>query len=171
MDSENAWKIISAYTTEAVVGPQGQRLVSCITTDTSGSSQLSAGVVVMPPGGVSKAHVHNQYEMIVFIIEGWAASLMGPELTPAVQGPGEFLFIPAGVSHLAVNLSTEERVLGIEVRADPQFNDDVELLPHLDEKTADIIADLRKRHTAGELPKDWRSQPRSFEYPHDKGVA
>lgn len=163
-DTACAWKVISVYDRDPVVGPQGQRLTATITKDICGSSQLAAGLVYMPPGVSAKAHVHNKYEMVVFVLEGFAVSLIGDDLEPAVQGPGEFLFIPAGVPHLAVNLSMDRPVVGIEVRADPAFNDDVELLPHLEEKAAAIIEQVRAKHAAGELPKGWQSRDRVFQY-------
>ena len=118
----------------------------------------------MPAGVHSKAHVHNKYEIIVFLLEGWAASLVGEDLEPAVQGPGDFVFIPKGVPHLAVNLSTEHPVVGLEVRADPQFNEDVELLTQLDSKAGAIIEKLRADHAAGKIPNDWQKHDRVFRY-------
>lgn len=45
--------------------------------------------------------------------------------------PGDYLFIPAGVSHVAVNRSAEEaQFLG--ARSDPAANESVVLLPQLD---------------------------------------
>ena len=158
------WKVVSPYDMETVLGAQGQRLTATITKEICGSSQLAAGLVYMPPGVSAKAHVHNKYEMVVFVLEGWAASLVGDELEPAIQGPGEFLFIPAGIPHLAVNLSMDRPVVGIEVRADPAFNDDVELLPMFEEKAAAIVKKIRAQHASGDLPKGWKDRPQTFRY-------
>jgi uncharacterized RmlC-like cupin family protein len=165
MSVNKKWVRTSAYSSKMEVGPQGQRLLPGINADLAGSTQVSSGLVMMPPGVQSKAHVHNKYEIIIFILEGWAASLVGDDLEPAVQGPGEFVFIPAGVPHLAVNLSTTHRVVGLEVRADPQFNEDVTLLPELDEHSQSIVKELRKKHAAGEIPVNWQQNDATFTLP------
>lgn len=128
------------------IGPQGQRLLPSVNTALSGSTQLSIGTVLMPPGGISRAHVHNRYELVVVVVEGLAATLLGPDLEPAIQGPGDFLLIPAGVPHVAVNLSRDHRVVAIETRADPDFNNDVELVPDLDTPAAVVAERLRTEH-------------------------
>jgi len=112
-------------------GRQRQMLFPCITREVSGSSRLSAGLVRMPGAGVSLVHRHVRSELIVVCFEGQAATLVGPELTVHLHGPGDFVFIPEGVPHVAVNLSRTEPVLAVEARTDPMFNDDVELLANL----------------------------------------
>ncbi len=46
---------------------------------------------------------------------------------------GDFLYIPAGVRHLPVNLSDTEPLVGIIARTDPEEQESVVLLPDLDE--------------------------------------
>lgn len=144
--TEKSWHLSPVREAVMELGPQGQRLFPSVNTTLSGSSQLSIGTVLMPPGGISRAHVHNRYELVVVVVEGLAATLLGPDLEPAVQGPGDFLLIPAGVPHVAVNLRADHRVLAIETRADPDFNNDVELLPELDAKAAEMATLVRAKH-------------------------
>jgi uncharacterized RmlC-like cupin family protein len=158
------WTITSSQNSEAVIGAQKQRLIPGVTTEIAGSEQLSAGLVVMPPGGASRAHVHERYELVIFVIEGWAVTLMGPDLEPAVQGPGDFLYIPPGVEHLAVNLSTRHRVVGMETRADPMFNEDVVLLPEVDERAPSVIAELRQQYEQGLFGRTSEKQDGPFDY-------
>ncbi|HSX33750.1 MAG TPA: cupin domain-containing protein [Candidatus Saccharimonadales bacterium] len=147
----------SPYRSQAIFGPQGQRLIPTITQEMCGSTGLSACVVYMPPGRMARPHLHEHNDIIVIVIEGYAASLVGPELEPVFHGPGEFIFIPEGVAHVAVNLSTKERLIAIEVRTDPKFNEDVVTLPEHDQKTAQVVAQLHKQYAAGELklPEHW----------------
>ena len=136
---------------------QGQLLAPVITYQRCGARQLSAGLVVMPPGAMSRAHRHAQHEMIVVIVDGWAATLIGEQLTPLLHGPGEFLFIPAGVTHVAVNLSRRHDLIAVEARADADFNRDVVLTPSHDQAAQRVAGRLRQNAEAGRLglPVGW----------------
>jgi uncharacterized RmlC-like cupin family protein len=127
-----------------VVGPQDQRLVPCITSKACGTTGISAGMVHMPPGAVSKAHYHARSEIVVMCLRGCAATLIGPQLTPYRHGPGEFIYIPEGIVHVAVNLSDTEELHAVEMRTDPGFNDDVVLTPRYDGPVLELAALLRQ---------------------------
>ena len=49
-----------------------------------------------------------------------------------VTRAGDFLYIPAGVPHLPVNLSQTEPCVAIVARTDPNEQESVVLLPELD---------------------------------------
>jgi uncharacterized RmlC-like cupin family protein len=132
----------------AVMGPQNQRLVPCITSAMCGSTGISAGMVRMPPGAASKAHYHADSEIIVMCLRGHAATLIGPRLTPYFHGPGEFIYIPEGIVHVAVNLSDTEELHAVEMRTDPGFNDDLVLTPTFDGPVPELAALLRHTRTS-----------------------
>ncbi len=140
-----AVRVIAAADVAEKIGRQGQHLIPCITRETCGSQGISAGMVNMPAGKVSAAHYHANSEIIVVCMHGRAATLIGPELTPHLHGPGEFIYIPAGVVHVAVNLSETDDLVAVEMRTDPMFNDDVVLTPEHDAHVADVVAQLRHR--------------------------
>lgn len=150
-------KVGTHRTFDPIISPQGQKLIPTITQEFCGAKGLSACMVVMPPGKMSKVHLHKKNEIIVIVIEGYAATLIGPELEPVFHGPGEFLFVPEGVIHAAVNLSTEHRLVALEVRTDPKLNEDVVLTPEHEEKLKEVSAHLHKHFKSGklELPKHW----------------
>ncbi len=152
----------SPYRSEGVVGPQGQFLIPTITQEMCGTTGLSSCMVLMPPGTESQAHLHETSEIIVVCVEGYAATLIGPELEPVFHGPGEFCYVPEGVMHVAVNLSPTERAIGLEVRTDPHLNEDVVLTPEYQDRAVKISADLRAGFAAGDLdtPAHWR--PHTF---------
>jgi uncharacterized RmlC-like cupin family protein len=127
----------------AVIGPQNQRLIPCITSNVCGTTGISAGMVRMPPGAVSKAHFHAHSEIVVMCMRGRAATLIGPQLTPYLHGPGEFIYVPEGIVHVAVNLSDTEELQAVEMRTDPGFNDDVVLIPTYDNLVPELAALLR----------------------------
>lgn len=130
-----------------VLGRQGQHLIPCVTTETCGAEGISAGLVHMPPGKTSKAHYHAHSEIVVVCLRGTAATLIGPRLTPHIHGPGEFIFIPDGVVHVAVNLSDTEELVAAEMRTDPHFDDDVVLTPEFEAAVPDVVARLRRDYS------------------------
>jgi oxalate decarboxylase/phosphoglucose isomerase-like protein (cupin superfamily) len=95
---------------------------------------------------------------VVCCIIGSAVTLVGPDLDPVAHGPGEMIYIPEGVAHVAVNLSTSDTLVAIEMRTDPAFNDDVVLLPELEAAAALAAAAAQARHRAAgpaALPAVW----------------
>ncbi|MEV0032094.1 cupin domain-containing protein [Nocardia sp. NPDC050793] len=137
-------RVIAAADHAVTVGRHGQHLIPCVTTETCGAEGISAAMITMAPGKVAAAHYHAHSETIVLCLEGRAATLVGPELTPQLHGPGEFLYIPAGVVHVAVNLSDTEELTAVDIRTDPLFSDDLVLAPEYDVAAADIAARLRR---------------------------
>ncbi|WP_374203767.1 cupin domain-containing protein [Pseudonocardia sp. ICBG601] len=105
----------------------------------------------MPPRASSRVHVHEHSDIIVIAVAGHALTLTGPDLTPHIHAAGEFIFVPAGVLHMAVNLSSSSPLTAVEVRTDPEFNDDVVLCPD-----REIEAKLR----AEELRKEFETEQR-----------
>jgi uncharacterized RmlC-like cupin family protein len=155
---------------DIVRGKQGQRLIEGITHALCGSTGLSAGFIVMPAGRVANVHLHEKCESIIFIIEGWAATTEGEDFEPHFHGPGDFIFIPEGVVHAAINLSNKHRVIAVEMRNEKHFNEDVVVFPELNPRLEKVAADLRAKFEAGELPlpSGWKELlGRPFEFIED----
>ena len=94
---------------------------------TVGARALSMHVVEIPPGGRAAPHLHQGYETGIYVLEGRVATRGGEHLQhEVVSGPGEFLFIPPGVAHEAINLSATEPARAIVARNDPAEEDRVE---------------------------------------------
>lgn len=94
---------------------------------TVGARALSMHVVEIPPGGRAAPHLHQGYETGIYVLEGRVATRWGEHLQhEVVSGPGEFLFIPPGVAHEAINLSATEPARAIVARNDPAEEDRVE---------------------------------------------
>jgi len=150
------WKIIETGTYQTEIAPQGHDNIPGVNDKTAGTTQLAANLVVMGPGVKAKGHVHHDHETIIFLLDGFAVTFMGPDQEPVIQRPGDFLFIPKGVEHLPANLSNEQPAVGLVCRSDPKFYESLELLPHIDEIAAKLLPELQAKHEAGELPADWR---------------
>jgi uncharacterized RmlC-like cupin family protein len=94
---------------------------------TVGATGLSMHIVVIPPGGRSQPHAHVGYETGIYVLEGKVRTRWGAQLEyEVVSEPGDFLFIPPGVPHEAINLSTTEPARAIVARNDPAEQDKVE---------------------------------------------
>ena len=94
----------------------------------SGARGLSMNRVVIPPGGQAAAHRHVGSESAIFLLAGSVKTFYGPCLERSViNQTGDFLFIPAGVIHMPVNLSASEAAIAIVARNDANEQEHVEL--------------------------------------------
>jgi len=81
--------------------------------------KLSMNVATIPPGGVAYAHIHVDFEVMLYILQGRVRHEYGPGLKKAVEnGAGDFIFIEPGVPHEVFNLSDSEPVVAVVARSD-----------------------------------------------------
>jgi uncharacterized RmlC-like cupin family protein len=84
-----------------------------------GAKHLSMNVAMIPPGGVAGAHIHDGFEVMLYILEGAVRHEYGPELEHAVDNvAGDFIFIEPGVPHEVLNLSDTDPVVAVVARSD-----------------------------------------------------
>jgi len=87
---------------------------------TVGASSLSMHLVVIPPGGRSEPHSHRDHETAIYVLEGRVETRFGAGLAQSiVSEKGDFLFIPPGEPHVAINLSATEAARAVVARNDP----------------------------------------------------
>ena len=83
-----------------------------------GSKHLSMNVAVVPPGAVAFAHIHVDFEVMLYILEGRVRHEYGPDLRYTVDHQaGDFIFIEPGVPHEVLNLSDTEPVVPVVARS------------------------------------------------------
>jgi uncharacterized RmlC-like cupin family protein len=98
-----------------------------ISGQTVGASGLSMHLVMIPPGAKSEPHYHVGYETGIYVLAGRVLTRWGPKLeNEVISEAGEFLFIPAGVPHEAVNLSATEAARAVVARNHPAEQDQVQ---------------------------------------------
>ena len=98
-----------------------------ISGQTVGARGLSMHMVVIPPGARSEPHSHRGYETGIYVLEGRVETRYGEGLALSViNEPGDFLFVPPGVPHEAINLSLSEPARAIVARIDPAEQDKVD---------------------------------------------
>ena len=84
-----------------------------------GAKHLSMNVAVVPPGAVAFAHVHVDFEVMLYILQGRVRHEYGPGLRKVVENEaGDFIFIEPGVPHEVFNLSDSEPVVAVVARSD-----------------------------------------------------
>jgi uncharacterized RmlC-like cupin family protein len=128
--------------TEAYRGKQGPEYSPGVSAETSRSRSLWMGKVVIPPGGRTKAHLHEAHESAVYVLSGIIRVYHGPELSaePLTSEAGDFVFIPAGVPHVAVNASKSEEAVALLSRTDPNEQESVVLLPEFEHRVPEDIS-------------------------------
>ncbi len=84
-----------------------------------GSRKLSMNIATIPPGAIARAHIHVDFEVMLFIISGRVRHLYGPGLTETADNEaGDFIFIEPGLPHEVHNRSDEEPVVAVVARSD-----------------------------------------------------
>lgn len=84
-----------------------------------GAKQLSMNVATIPPGGVAAAHIHDGFEVMLYILEGRVRHEYGPGCRKVVENQaGDFIFIEPGVPHEVFNMSDTEPVVAVVARSD-----------------------------------------------------
>ncbi len=91
-------------------------------------------MLTIPPGGRAKCHLHENHETAIRVLSGQGRMWFGHKLEEVVEvGPGDFLYIPAGIPHLPTNPSSSEDCVAVLARTDPNEQESVLLRPDLDE--------------------------------------
>jgi uncharacterized RmlC-like cupin family protein len=116
-------------------GKQGLTYFAGIAAETVGAQGICMHLLRFPPGARAKAHLHENHETAIYLIQGEVEMWYGPQLEQKMtQRAGELLYIPAGMPHLPFNAGTEEAV-AVLARTDPNEQESVVLLPHLEKNT------------------------------------
>jgi uncharacterized RmlC-like cupin family protein len=80
---------------------------------------LSMNVAMIPPGGVAYAHIHVDFDVMLYILQGRVRHEYGPGLKESVENEaGDFIYIEPGVPHEVFNVSDTEPVVAVVARSD-----------------------------------------------------
>jgi uncharacterized RmlC-like cupin family protein len=73
-----------------------------------GSEALSINVATVPPGAVAYAHIHDGFEVMLFILQGRVKHTFGEGLlNEVINEAGDFIYIKPGVPHEVFNIGDE----------------------------------------------------------------
>lgn len=77
----------------------------------AGATSLSINVATVPPGGIAYAHIHDGFEVMLFIVQGRVRHTYGDKLRKSVVNEaGDFIYIKPGVPHEVFNIGDEPLV-------------------------------------------------------------
>jgi uncharacterized RmlC-like cupin family protein len=97
----------------------GIRYLGGLSGANAGASHLSMNVATIPPGAVAYAHIHVDFEVMLYILSGRVRHCYGEGLSRALDNEaGDFIFIEPGVPHEVYNLSETEPVVAVVARSD-----------------------------------------------------
>ena len=115
------------------VSRQGSEYAPGISQETVGSQVLFLGMVTIPPEGRTKAHIHEHHESAFYMLSGDEVELWTGDALEhrEVAHRGDYLYIPAGIPHVAVNRGKTPAVF-IGVRNEPTAQESVVMYPELD---------------------------------------
>lgn len=118
---------------EAYRAEQGSDYLPGISSETVGATALWLGIASIPPGQRTKAHVHERHETAFYMLSGDELEMWsGDELQYRdVMHPGDYLYIPANVMHVAVNRGSTSAVF-IGARNEPTAQESVVMHPEMD---------------------------------------
>jgi uncharacterized RmlC-like cupin family protein len=140
--SDKACQVIRADT--SYDGKQGLTYFCGIAAETVGSNAICMHLLTVPPGGRAKAHLHENHETALYVLEGEAITLYGDQLQHHIHTrTGDLVYIPAGVPHLPVNIS-DRPVSAVIARTDPNEQESVLLRPDLEQFAEARIAELKR---------------------------
>jgi len=87
---------------------------------------LSMNVATIPPGGVAYAHIHVDFEVMLYILKGRVRHEYGQGCRTTVENEaGDFIFIEPGVPHEVFNMSDTEEVVAVVSRSSPDEWDNI----------------------------------------------
>lgn len=83
-----------------------------------GAEQLSMNVATIPVGGVAYAHIHVDFEVMLYILQGKVRHEFGDKCKEVLDNQaGDFIFIKPGVPHEVFNIGDDE-VVAVVARSD-----------------------------------------------------
>src|SRR5579871_6904489 len=116
---EGANGIFTIRSGENVRGWNNIRYKSGLSAKNVGAKKLSMNVATIPPGGVAYAHIHVDFEVMLYILAGRVRHEFGEGLKKTVDNEaGDFIFIEPGIPHEVINLSETEPVVAVVARSD-----------------------------------------------------
>jgi uncharacterized RmlC-like cupin family protein len=121
-------------------GIQGMSYFSGVSRESTGSEKLCMHLLTLPPGAKSKAHLHEGHESAIYVVSGQVEQLWGHQLeNHDVVNAGNYVYIPAGMPHVAMNLSSDP-VVAIIARTDPAEQESVVPTPELESVVEAFLA-------------------------------
>jgi uncharacterized RmlC-like cupin family protein len=115
-------------------GKQGFSYFHGISAERTGSQGICMHLLTILPGQRARAHLHEDHETAIYVLSGRGRMWYGDRLEEVMEcGPGDMIYIPAGVPHLPGN-PYDETCVAVIARTDPNEQESVVLRPDLDDR-------------------------------------
>lgn len=103
------------------------------------AQKLSMNVATVAPGAIAYAHIHEGFELMLYILHGQVRHIYGETLEKTIDNQaGDFIYIEPGVPHEVYNLSETEPVIAVVARSDASEWENI--VPHpSDARTRDGV--------------------------------
>jgi len=109
-----------------VRGWNGIQYKSGLSAKNVGAKKLSMNCATIPPGGVAYAHIHVDFEVMLYILSGRVRHEFGAALEHTLENEaGDFIYIKPGVPHEVFNMSETEPVVAFVARSSANEWDDI----------------------------------------------
>lgn len=83
------------------------------------STALSMNRAYIPPGGVAKAHIHVDFDVMIYLLKGSVRHEYGPGCRKSVvHSAGDMFYIEPGLPHEVFNCSDRDWVHAVVSRSD-----------------------------------------------------
>jgi len=93
------------------------------------AEKLSMNVATVAPGAIAYAHIHDGFELMLYILQGNVRHIYGNDLEHTIDNEaGDFIYIEPGVPHEVYNLSDTEPVMAVVARSDA--SEWANIIPH-----------------------------------------
>lgn len=100
-------------------GWNGIRYKAGLSAKNVNAKKLSMNVATVAPGAVAYAHIHEGFELMLYIMKGNVRHIYGENLSKTIDNEaGDFIFIEPGVPHEVYNLSDTDPVVAVVARSD-----------------------------------------------------
>lgn len=100
-------------------GWNGIRYKTGLSAKNTDAKKLSMNVAMIPPGAVAYAHIHVDFEVMLYILQGNVRHEYGLALEHRVDNTaGDFIYIAPGIPHEVCNLSDTDPVIAVVTRSD-----------------------------------------------------
>jgi uncharacterized RmlC-like cupin family protein len=112
---------------------QGSDYEPGVSAETVGSKSLWLGMITLPAGKRTRAHVHEHHETALYMVSGDEMELWtGDQLQYRdIVRPGDYIFIPTNMLHVAVNRGAQPAVF-VGSRNEATAQESVVLRPEMD---------------------------------------
>ena len=110
-------------------GWNGIRYKAGLSAKNTNASRLSMNVATVAPGAIAYAHIHDGFELMLYILQGQVRHIYGHCLEHTIDNQaGDFIYIESGVPHEVYNLSDSEPVIAVVARSDASEWENI--IPH-----------------------------------------